>query len=100
MMSLPCFIRWRRIGGVKFSPVGRCFTFGRDSISRGRDDRECPPPVQEKSAARGHYQGNKETLFLLEAGRTEASQAGFGPKAEPEEGSPGFRIDRQMSSQA
>jgi len=77
--------------------LGGVFRFGRNQISGGRDVRKCPPPVQEKSPARGHYQRSKKAFLLLEAGGTEEGQAGFGPEAEPEEESPGFRIiDRQL----
>jgi len=39
----------------------------------------------------------KKTFLLLETGRKEEGQAGFGPEAKPEEESPGFRIiDRQL----
>ena len=80
------------MGLENFWSVGRCFTFGRDQISGGRDFGECPPPVQEKSAAGRYYQGSEEALVLFEAGRAETGQAGVGPKAEPEKESPGFRI--------
>src|SRR5262249_16943626 len=86
-------LSWRN-----FHQTGRCITFGRDQISGGRDDRECPPPVQEEGPARGHHQGGEETLLLLETGGTKTGQAGFGPKAKPEEGSPGFRINRRAVS--
>ena len=75
-----------------FLPVGRCFTFGRDQISGGRDFGECPSPVQEKSATGRYHQGSEEALVLFEAGRTKAGQTGVGPKTEPEKESPGFRI--------
>jgi hypothetical protein len=72
--------------------LGGVFRFGRNQISGGRDIRKCPPTVQEESSARRHYQGSEETFLLLETGRTEEGQAGFGPEAEPEEESPGFRM--------